>query len=207
MHNDGRTIHSAQHHLGWDRSIPPAMTIEPGSTILLECLDSGAGQIDSQSTVASVSGLDFSRVNPITGPIFVEGSEPGDALKVTIGDFEPSGFGWTAIIPGFGLLSDQFPDPALTLWTYDKFSMAPALFSTYGKVPLKPFAGTIGVAPAEAGRHSVVPPRRVGGNLDIRDLTTGSILYLPIEVAGGLWAIRTPHRETVKSAAQQSRAR
>jgi acetamidase/formamidase len=194
MHSKhGHTIHSAQHHFGWDNSIPPALTIAPGSTIRFECVDAGGGQITPESTVASVAALDFSRVNPVTGPVYVDGAEPGDALKVTIEGFEPSGFGWTAIIPGFGLLADEFPTPALTLWKYDTSSMAPALFGKNARVPLKPFAGTIGLAPGEPGPHSVVPPRRVGGNLDIRDLNTGAVLYLPVEVAGALFSIGDTH--------------
>ena len=66
--------------------------------------------------------------------------------------------GWTANIPGFGLLADQFTDPALHIWKYDSVSMMPALYSPGGKVPLKPFVGTIGLALKEAGLHSVVPP-------------------------------------------------
>jgi acetamidase/formamidase len=187
------TIHSAKHHHGWDNSRPPVETIKPGSTVFFECLDSGAGHFKPGSTVADVSSLDFSKVNPVTGPIYIDGAEPGDALRITFDGYEPSGFGWTANIPGFGLLADQFKDPALTLWTYDKTSMAPALFSKNGRVPLKPFTGEIGVAPAEKGNHSVVPPRRVGGNLDIRDLTTGTVLYLPVEVKGALFSVGDTH--------------
>ncbi|MDB5537030.1 MAG: hypothetical protein JWP26_346 [Devosia sp.] len=187
------TIHSAKHHHGWDNSFSPVETIKPGSTVFFECLDSGAGHFTPGSTVADVSTLDFSKVNPVTGPIYVDGAEPGDALKITFDGFEPSGFGWTANIPGFGLLADQFKDPALTLWTYDKNTMAPALFSKNGRVPLKAFTGEIGVAPAELGNHSVVPPRRVGGNLDIRDLTTGTVLYLPVEVKGALFSVGDTH--------------
>ncbi|VCY22257.1 hypothetical protein BANRA_05308 [Klebsiella pneumoniae] len=106
----------------------------------------------------------------------MEGAQPGDALKVTLESFRPSGFGWTANIPGFGLLADQFSDPALTLWQYDRQGLTPCAFGRYGRVPLKPFAGTLGVAPAAAGHHSVVPPR-VGGNLDIRDLAAGCYGY------------------------------
>jgi acetamidase/formamidase len=194
MHSKAdHTIHGAHHHFGWDHSIPPVVTVAPGSTVHLECLDSGAGHFTPQSTVDAVSSVDFGRVNPVTGPVFIDGARPGDALKITIDAFEPSGFGWTANIPGFGLLADQFKDPALTLWTYDKVSMAPAMFGRHGKVPLKPFAGTIGVAPAEPGLHSVVPPRRVGGNLDIRDLTAGTVLYLPVEVAGALFSVGDTH--------------
>ena len=75
------------------------------------------------------------------------------------------------------------------MWTYDASSLAPAVYGPKGRVPLKPFAGEIGLAPAEPGVHSVVPPRRVGGNLDIRDLTAGTVLYLPVEVAGALFSI------------------
>ena len=186
------TIHGRHHH-GWDNSIPPAETVAPGSRIHFRCLDSSGGQFTRESTTADVSKLDFDLINPVTGPVFVDGAEPGDVLKVTLEAFHPSGFGWTANIPGFGLLADQFPDPHLKVWDYDAGSLAPALFSDIAKVPLKPFAGTIGLAPAEAGHHSVVPPRRMGGNLDIRDLAAGTTLYLPVEVAGALFSIGDTH--------------
>ena len=187
------TIHADHHHFGWDHSIPPVITVAPGATIEFECPDASGGQLSATSTVADVPGLDFARINPVTGPVFIDGAEPGDALKVTIHEFKPSGFGWTANIPGFGLLADQFRDPALYIWSYDKTAKTPAAFSPKGKVPLKPFAGTIGLALAEPGIHSVVPPRRVGGNLDIRDLSAGTVLYLPIEVAGALFSVGDTH--------------
>jgi amidase len=192
-HGHSHTIHGAHHHFGWDRSFPPAATVAPGTTLEFDCLDASAGQLTQFSTVADVATLDFGKVNPVTGPIFVDGAEPGDALKITLDHYAPSGFGWTANIPGFGLLADQFKDPALHVWTYQADTLAPALFSALAKVPLKPFAGTIGVALAEHGLHSVVPPRRVGGNLDIRDLAAGATLYLPVEVAGALFSIGDTH--------------
>jgi acetamidase/formamidase len=143
--------------------------------------------------VADVTALDFAKVNPVTGPVLVDGAAPGDALKVTIESFQPSGWGWTANIPGFGLLADQFAEPALHLWKYDPTTLAPALYGPGGAVPLKPFAGTIGVAPAEPGLHSIVPPRRVGGNMDIRDLAAGTTLYLPVEVPGALFSVGDTH--------------
>lgn len=187
------TIHARQHHFGWDNSFEPVARVAPGSTIEFECLDSSAGQLTPDSTVEDVRTLDFGKINPVNGPIFVEGAEPGDALKITIEAFKPSGFGWTANIPGFGLLADDFKEPALTIWKYDPASLEPALFGSQGRVPLKPFAGTIGNAPAEAGHHSIVPPRRVGGNLDIRDLAAGTVLYLPVEVAGALFSVGDTH--------------
>ena len=192
------TIHGAQHHFGWDNSLSPALRAEPGSTIRFQCQDSSAGQLGPSSTVADVAALDFGKINPVSGPIFVEGAKPGDVLKVTLESFTPQpfdgrGFGWTANIPGFGLLADQFIDPALTVWSFDPTSMAPALWGKSARVPLKPFAGTIGVAPAEIGLHSIVPPRRVGGNLDIRDLAAGTVLYLPVEVDGALLSVGDTH--------------
>jgi acetamidase/formamidase len=169
------------------------LQVAPGTTIEFECIDAGSGQVTRDSTAADMAKLDFGRVNPVTGPVYVEGARRGDALKVTIGEFTPSGFGWTANIPGFGLLADQFTEPALKLWSYDKSGRQPALFSSSARVPLKPFAGTIGLAPAEPGLHSVVPPRRVGGNLDIRDLAAGSVLYLPVEVEGALFSVGDTH--------------
>jgi acetamidase/formamidase len=194
MHSKAaHTIHADHHHFGWDRSIPPILTVAPGTTIEFEVPDASAGQLTPASTVADVAVLDFGKVNPVVGPIFIDGARPGDALKVTLEEFKPSGFGWTANIPGFGLLADQFADPALHIWKYDTATMAPAAFSPVGKVPLKPFTGVIGVAPAEAGTHSVVPPRRVGGNLDVRDLAAGTVLYLPIEVAGAIFSVGDTH--------------
>ena len=187
------TIHHAQHHFGWDNSIAPAERVTPGSTILFHCHDSSAGQLGPSSTVQDVVDLDFGKINPVSGPIYIEGAEPGDSVKVIIESFAPSGWGWTANIPGFGLLADQFTDAALTLWKYDPSSLAPALWGDQGKVPLKPFCGTIGNALAEAGLHSIVPPRRVGGNLDIRDLAAGTTLYLPVEVAGALFSVGDTH--------------
>ena len=155
------TIHRHHHHFGWDNSIAPAQKVAPGSTIEFECVDSSGGQLSPDSTVADIAALDFSKINPVTGPIYVDGAEPGDALKITIEGFKPSGFGWTANIPGFGLLADDFKEPALNLWHYDATSLAPALYGKNARVPLKPFAGTIGNALAEPGLHTVVPPRRV----------------------------------------------
>ncbi len=187
------TIHSERHHFGWDNANEPVLTVAPGDTVEFDTVDASGGQLSPESSVADVLGLDFGRVNPVTGPVRVDGAEPGDALKVRIESFTPSGWGWTAVIPGFGLLADQFPEPELNVWRYDTTELAPAAYGPGGRVPLKPFCGTIGVAPAEPGTHSIVPPRRVGGNMDVRDLAAGTDLYLPVEVAGGLFSVGDTH--------------
>jgi len=185
------TIHQ-QHH-GWDRSFAPVARIAPGESLEFAVSDASGGQLGQTSTVGDVTGLDFAKINPVAGPVFIDGAEPGDVLKVTLLSFAPSGWGWTANIPGFGLLADEFKEPALHLWHYDPTTLAPALFGRWGKVPLKPFTGTIGVAPAEPGLHSIVPPRRVGGNMDVRDIAQGAELFLPGEGAGALFSVGDTH--------------
>jgi len=187
------TIHKDCHHIGWDHSIPPTLTIAPGDTVEFETVDSSGGQLSVDSTIADIGTLDFGKVNPVTGPLYIDGAEPGDAIKITIQSFKPSGWGWTAIIPGFGLLADQFGEPGIITWKYDPAKLEPAMFGSQARVPLKPFAGTIGLAPGEPGVHSVVPPRRVGGNMDIRDMSVGTALYLPVEVTGGLFSVGDTH--------------
>jgi acetamidase/formamidase len=185
------TIHR-QHH-GWDRSLAPAVHIVPGDSLEFEVADAAGGQLGATSSVDEVARLDFARINPVTGPVFIDGAEPGDVLKVTLLSFTPSGWGWTANIPGFGLLADEFKEAALHLWQYDPQTLRPALFGRWAKVPLKPFTGTIGVAPGEPGLHSIVPPRRVGGNMDVRDIARGTELFLPIEVPGALFSVGDTH--------------
>ncbi|HEX3500543.1 MAG TPA: acetamidase/formamidase family protein [Stellaceae bacterium] len=187
------TLHAHQGHLGWNNAFPPQLTIAPGETVAFEIKDASGGQITLSSDIAAIAAMDFGQVNPVTGPVRIDGAKPGDALKVTVLSLTPSGWGWTANIPGFGLLADQFPEPALHLWRYRPDLGAPALFGPGGRVPLRPFTGTIGVAPAAPGLHSIVPPRRVGGNMDIRDIAAGSALYLPVEVEGALFSVGDTH--------------
>ncbi len=194
MHSHAKhTIHREHGHHGWNNALPPRLVIAPGETVHFETRDPSCGQLTPASTTADILKLDFSLVNPVTGPVFVDGAQPGDALRIKVLSFAPSGWGWTANIPGFGLLADHFKEPHLHIWKYDSIALAPALYGPGGKVPLRPFAGTMGVAPAEPGLHSIVPPRQVGGNMDIRDLGEGSELWLPIEVAGALFSVGDTH--------------
>ena len=188
------TIHSGDHqHLRWDNSIPPALTVAPGETIQFGAIDAVCGQLSAQSTVEDIRNLDFDRVNPVAGPVFVDGAEPGDALKITLLEFEPCGWAWTAVVPGFGLLADDFPEPALHIWAYESGFDAPAVYGEDARIPMKPFCGTIGLAPAEAGELSTIPPHDAGGNMDIRDISVGTELYLPVKVPGALFSIGDPH--------------
>lgn len=185
-----KTIHREHHHFGWDNALDPVARVSPGSELEVETVDASGGQITASSTSADVGSLDFSRVNPVTGPVVVEGAEPGDTLEVEILEFAENAWGWTALIPGFGLLADEFTDPYLHISKYDAQRV---VFTDDVHLPFRPFPGTIGVAPAEEGTHSIVPPRHVGGNMDIRDLTPGTKLYLPVEVAGALFSVGDTH--------------
>lgn len=183
------TVHADRAHLGWDNAIEPVLELAPGDSVEVEMRDASGGQLTPASSAADVARLDTGRANPLTGPIAVAGAEPGDTLVVRVDAVEGAGWGWTALIPGFGLLADDFPDPYLHLSTYD----SAVAFTPEIRLPLRPFVGTIGVALAAPGRHDVIPPRHVGGNLDLRDLTVGTTLYLPVEVAGALLSIGDTH--------------
>jgi acetamidase/formamidase len=136
--------------------------------------------------------MDLGRVNPITGPVFVRGAAPGDVLAVEILELRPKTWGWTAIIPGFGLLADEFPDPWLRISSVDP-DQRTVRFAQDITLPFSPFPGTIGVAPAEPGRHSVLPPRKWGGNLDIKHLRVGTTLLVPVGVEGALFSLGDTH--------------
>jgi len=187
------TLGQDRFHVGWDHTNEPALTIKPGETIAFDLMDAGGGQVTPESTVADLANLDFDRVNPAVGPVYVEGAAPGDALKVSILSLKTADWGWTANIPGFGLLADRFTEPALHIWKIDPDAKAPAEFGPGGRVPLKPFPGIMGLAPAEPGVHSSVAPLKTGGNMDTRDLGVGTELYLPVEVPGALFSMGDGH--------------
>ncbi|KAA3627140.1 MAG: acetamidase, partial [Proteobacteria bacterium] len=167
------SIHAAHHHWSWDRNLEPVLRVDPGATVRIELNDPGGGQIHAASMAGDLLHLDFSRVNPVTGPLFVNGAESGDTISLEIVDIEPCGWGWSALIPGFGLLADEFREPYLVHWNYDKSGSMPAVLHDAGRVPLNPMVGAIGLAPAAPGPHDILPPRRVGGTMDIRDITRG----------------------------------
>ncbi len=179
-------------HTAWDNSIEPVLEVESGSTVELEVTDASGGQLGRDSTVDDVAVLDFSRVNPVTGPVFVKGAAPGDVLEVEILSLRPRDWGWTALIPGFGLLADEFPDPWLQVSTVDADTGRVAFLDDVS-LPFEPFPGTIGVAPAEPGEHSIVPPTQWGGNLDIKHLRVGTRLLLPVGVDGALFSVGDTH--------------
>lgn len=183
-----KTIHDFHHC--FDKELTPLEYISSGEIRRFDILDASGGLIKRDSTADILTELPPNKLNPVCGPIYIEDAEPGDVIEIELLDFEPGGWGWTGLIPGFGLLAEDFKDPWLKVSEYSSESV---FFDNDIVIPFRPFAGTIGLAPKEPGQHSIVPPRICGGNLDIRDLVTGSKLYLPVQVTGGLLSIGDTH--------------
>lgn len=182
-------VRREQFHLAWDGSIEPVLHVASGDEVEFDALDASCGQLTATSTLVDLAALDFARVDQVCGPVHVEGAEPGDTLQVELLEFTPGDWGWTASIPGFGLLADQFPEPALRITRLDGGA---AEFLSGIRVPLAPFCGELGVAPAGAPR-STIPPTELGGNMDTRHLTAGSVLWLPVAVPGALFSLGDGH--------------
>jgi acetamidase/formamidase len=187
------TIHVRrdQNHLAWDPAIEPIATVGSGEVVEFDCLDASNGQLTADSTTASLADLDFAGVDQVNGPIAVEGAEAGDTLQVDLLEFEPTGWGWTASIPGFGLLADDFPDGFYKVTRFDP-SSGRAEFWPGITLPLAPFCGELGVAPA-TGPLSTIPPDVHGGNMDTRHLVAGSTLFLPVFHSGARFSVGDGH--------------
>src|SRR6266480_1213594 len=190
-----RTLHSVREdafNYVWDNAIDPALEVEPGAVVELQVRDASDEQIRADSGPKNISKLDFDHVNPVSGPVFVKGAQPGDVLAVELLEFRPPDWGWTALIPGFGLLAGEFPKPWLRISEVDGAG-GRVRFADGVMLPYDPFPGTIGVAPPEPGLHSIVPPRKWGGNMDTRHLRAGVTLLLPVGVEGALFSVGDTH--------------
>ena len=177
-------------HSRWNRALPPRLTIASGDTVHMSCLDASGGQVKPRASVEDFLAIDRSKIHALTGPIFIEGAEPGDVLEIQVLQVEHLGWGWTSVIPGLGFLKDRFSEPYLFHWALDR-EISRSLGSAI--VPLRPFCGVMGVAPAEDGEFRTRPPGPFGGNMDVRELCTGATLYLPVFNAGALFSAGDAH--------------
>ena len=178
-------------HFKWDVGNEPVLTIQSGDTVTLESRDVSDNQLSASSTSKDVETLDWDRVYPLAGPIAVEGASPGDTLAVEILELRTQDWGWTAIIPGFGLLPDDFTSAYLRV--FDLTNGEYAYIREDVAVPIEPFFGTMGVCPGGAKDQAVMPPGTFGGNMDTRQLVQGTTLYLPVEVEGALFSCGDAH--------------
>jgi acetamidase/formamidase len=118
MGGGGHSFHAVRpdaYNFVWDNGIEPELEIDSGGIVEFTVRDASDEQLRSDSTSEDVARLDFDHVNPVSGPVYVRGARPGDVLAVEILEFRPREWGWTALIPGFGLLADEFPEPWLRI--------------------------------------------------------------------------------------------
>lgn len=218
-------------HNRWHESIPAAIEVSSGDTVVLETRDGFDGQVTQHLTAGGISSLSFLPNHPMTGPVRVRGAARGDVLEVEVVDIEPDpfdGYGFTLIAPGFGLLRDDFPDPFIAHWRLVGRDFAESDQVPGVRIPFAPFLGIMGVTPdqrlrleatrreAELARQGAdvmepdereavpgglvgreglrtIPPRENGGNLDIRQLTPGSSVFLPVFVDGAMFSAGDAH--------------
>ncbi len=178
-------------HFTWDEANEPVLTIESGDTVVYETREVSDNQITPDSTAEDIASLDWDRVYPLAGPVLVAGAEPGDTLAIEILAMETRGWGYTLIIPGFGLLPDDFPDAYIRVFDLSNGDFA--YLRDDIAIPVEPFFGTMGVCPAGAKEQAIMPPGRFGGNMDTRQLVQGTTLYLPVEVDGALFSCGDAH--------------
>lgn len=185
-------LDAAHVHHTWDNAIPPRLTIDDGDTVVFSTREASDGRMTPSTTLADLRrGLrPPAPGHPLTGPVFIRGAMPGDTLQIEILDLQPGSWGFTSFRPGSGLLAEDFAESYLHIWD---LSVDPAPFKPGIAVPLEPFLGVMGVAPAEAGAHSTIPPGRHGGNVDTKQLTAGTTLYLPVLVEGALFSCGDGH--------------
>ncbi len=178
-------------HFTWDVTHEPVLTIDSGDTVVVQTRDVSDNQITPSSDANVITTLNWERVYPLAGPIAVRGATPGDTLAIEILDIHTQGWGWTAIIPGFGLLPDDFKNPYLRI--FDLTDGEVTHLREDIAIPIEPFFGTMGVCPAGASKQAVMPPGTFGGNMDTRQLTRGTTLFLPVQVDGALFSCGDAH--------------
>lgn len=134
-----------------------------GDTITFDCLDASNGQLSPDSTKSALATIVFAELNQVNGPVHVAGAMPGDTLQVELLSVEIGDWGWTAFIPGFGLLPDEFPEPTLKIWMLDKQAGYTWFDEARGiRIPLRPFPGEMGLARGVDGAFSTLPPYNTG---------------------------------------------
>ena len=216
-------------HNRWHPDIPPAVEAAPGEEVVLQTRNAFDGGITPNSTAGNLlQTVNLNLVHPLTGPVYVQGAEPGDLLEVNTLNIEPAKWGFTSIYPGFGFLRNLFDEPFIVHWNIsDGYAESTDLPGV--RIPGAPFMGTIGVSPSrqllqeiflreEELRHRggfvlgpnpqdavpateplaseglrTVPPRENGGNVDIKQLTAGTRLLLPVFTEGALFSAGDAH--------------
>ena len=177
-------------HHQWDAGLAPVLEVDSGDIVHYDLMVAGEGQVWPGAAYEDTR-FDFDTIYNLSGPIWVNGAEPGDTLQVEVLDLRHGDWGWAAFLPGFGLLPEDFPHGYVrTFALADGFAdFAPGI-----RIPLAPFCGTIGTHPGGAQRQlSPFPPHAGCGNIDNRHLVSGSTLWVPVHLAGALFSCGDPH--------------
>jgi amidase len=179
-------LNKDQKAFAFDPTIPPALTIASGDTVTFETGDFAYERLANGEKVEDIGLENF---NAVTGPVYVEGAEPGDALKIDILDVQVVR-AWSVWLPGFGGLGGKTTD-AHVMQT--PLRDGRAYLSETVSVPIEAMIGCIGVAPKAGKASTFMPAYFHGGNFDLREMMAGTTLYLPVQVPGGLLAMGDLH--------------
>jgi len=189
-------------HTGFfDSSIEPVLTVQSGDTVALSTMMLMEGDLKCGMTyeqlLAKRQGYVDKKMGPqtLTGPIYVQDAEPGDVLEVRIKMLVPAGCGVNYNLPGklnIGGLPEDFPNGQIKTFTFNA-AKTETVFSPGVIIPLKPFLGTMGVAPKAGEKRPAGVPDYFGGNMDLKELQTGATLYLPVSVKGALFSTGDAH--------------
>ncbi|MCH6258207.1 acetamidase/formamidase family protein [Puniceicoccaceae bacterium K14] len=165
----------------WNRAYEPRVTIEAGDTITLAMNDASDGQVHPEMTGEEFGRIDSDLIHALTGPVAIAGAEPGDQLKIEIQEYQHEGWAWTCLHPVRGLLEGFVKEHYLHIWKLEgnQTKSMPGL-----TLDLRPFCGIIGLQRADEGEFRTRPPGPFGGNMDVKHLTAGSTLFLPVSIPG-----------------------
>ena len=185
-------LSSDQTHSKFSKNEKVVLAVDPGAIIEVHTEETSDGQLNINSGIEDLVNLNPDPIHPLTGAVYVNGAEPGDTLAVTLHEIELGEWGFAAIVPGFGLLSDEISGPYLRTFKLGK-DATEIRFNEKIRIPLKPFPGVMGVAPDTEERLSTIPPRANGGNMDDPNITVGTTVYFPVFVKGALFSIGDTH--------------
>lgn len=185
-------IFADQTHNKLSRNIVPVLRVPSGAIIEAYTEEASDRQLYLGANKEDLLTLDFNLVHPVTGPVYIEGAEPGDILAVTLHEIELGDWGWSAIVSGFGQLSGKIEGPYLRTFELGKTKKS-IRFNDKISIPIKPFLGIMAVAPDIEEDRSTIPPYANGGNMDDPNITVGTTVYFPIFVSGALFSIGDAH--------------
>lgn len=188
-------------HGRFSNDLQPALTVASGDRIVASTLDAGWGFVEQPDPFGSPLKFeprteDDEAGHALLGPVAIDGAEPGDTVEIRLETIRPAGWGWVAA----GGWPSEYNE-RLGLVDVERYRSQWRLDADAGTatdangrtLSLSPFLGWIGLMTADEGVHSTHPPRRVGGNLDCRELVAGTRLFLPVEVTGGLLSFGDGH--------------